>query len=160
MRCILAVLRLCTSAAAAASYSAAGSPFHNVHRGRTYFLPPHHTTLFRYLFLTVFNFIHRPVLSAPPLILSASRFPVSDFPLLVLVPFPYSAPLNGTIFPFLFERNPLWILSNPSSKHVCFFMPYKNISPALFPSRAAVFLPSSRPLLIICLTSVRVADCV
>ena len=65
--------------------------------------------------VTVFNFTHPPVLSAPLLILSASRFlaPDSpDSPLLVSTPFLFSVHLHGMTFPFLFDRNPLWTHSD------------------------------------------------
>ena len=47
--------------------------------------------------VTVFNFTQPLEVSALPLILSASRFLVSHFPLLVLVPFPSSAARHGMI---------------------------------------------------------------
>ena len=55
--------------------------------------------------MTVINITHPPALSALLLILSASRFLVSDFPLLVPAPFLSSVPLHGMTFPFLSNRN-------------------------------------------------------
>ena len=57
--------------------------------------------LLRLLSVTVFNFTRPPVLSAPLLILSASRFLAPDSPLLVPAPFLFSVHLHGMIFPFL-----------------------------------------------------------
>ena len=56
-------------------------------------------TPLRLISVTVFNFTHPPVLFALFLILSASRFFVPDFPLLVPAPFLSSAFLLGITFP-------------------------------------------------------------
>ena len=71
--------------------------------------------------LTVFNFTHPPTLSALLQVLSASRFLVPDFPLLVPTLFLSSAALHGMTFPFLSDRNHLWTLSNQISRHNYYF---------------------------------------
>ena len=58
---------------------------------------------------------------------SASRFLTPDFPLLLLAPFLTSPPLHTMIFPFLSDRNLLWMASNPTSRR--FFS--KNNRPAM-----------------------------
>ena len=63
--------------------------------------------LLRLISVTVFNFTHPPVLSAPLLILSASRFLAPDSPLLVPAPFLFSVHQHGMTFPFISDRNPL-----------------------------------------------------
>ena len=62
--------------------------------------------------VTVFNFTRPPVLSAPLLILSASRFLAPDSPLFVPAPFLFSVHQHGMTFPFLSDRNPLWTHSS------------------------------------------------
>ena len=77
--------------------------------------------LLRLMSVTVFSFTHPPILSVLLVMLSCSRFLVSDFPLLVSVPFSSSAPLYGMTFLFLTGRNPLWTTSNPT--WIFFFKP-------------------------------------
>ena len=75
--------------------------------------------LFRLISVTVFNFTHRPVLSALFLILSASaEIPRTRLsPLLVPAPFLSSVHLHGMTFPFLSDRNPLWTPSSLTWRH-------------------------------------------
>ena len=53
-------------------------------------------------------------------LVSASRFFIPDFPLVVSTPFLSVAPLHGITFPFLSDRNPLWTLLNLASRHFFF----------------------------------------
>ena len=75
---------------------------------------------------------HTHTLSALLMILSASRLLVPDLPLLVPRCFLSSAQKNGTIFPFLSDKNPLWTPSYQTSFYKTMNLPCFQVCAAIF----------------------------
>ena len=105
--------------------------------------------LLRLISVTLFSFTHPPVLSVLLLILSASRFPVPDFPLLVPALFVFG-PSAWSDLPFPLQQKPS--LDSIKSNLKTFLFP-KAIDLPCFPFRAAVVL-RSKSYFAVCLSCV------